>query len=84
MSACVPIPSVSLPELPTGISIAPALPAHTFDTELCCKLLPWADNLPAAQLPPGIINPAVMVAINTIIQQVQSYIDRIPLRCPRE
>lgn len=46
-----------------------------------------ADKLPPIPLPPGTISPATAVAIAAAIQTavaaVMTYIDAIPLDCPR-
>lgn len=82
--ACIPLPDIELPTLPSPLTIDPPAVSVSFETGLCCKLL----NLPpvgvAIDLPPGTLNPAIIVTLNENIAAVQAYLDSLPLDCPKE
>ena len=81
--ACIPIPSVVVPTLPSPLSIAPpGLPGLT-TPGLCCNLIEPVDLIPPLTLPPAVLTSAVLIAINAALHTVQDFIDHLPPRCPR-
>jgi len=81
--ACIPIPSVPFPTLPSGITLTPPIPSVEFDAELCCKIAQFEATAPPVSI--GVaLNPAIAAAITAALQGVQDYLDALPLDCPRE
>lgn len=90
---CIPNPIPTPPPLPVPPFGIPALPIPPIpaEPELCCQLPDIASlilaHAPPIPLPPGTINPAAAQAIVAIIEEgidaVMTYIDAIPLECPR-
>lgn len=82
--ACVELPKIDLPKLPSPLSIAPPqLPSLSADATICCKLVSFS-IAPKVPLPPIAINPAVVAAVNTAMDAVEAYLSAIPISCPRE
>lgn len=81
--ACLNGPTLPVPTLPGGLSIAPPIPPFSFDLALCCKLLQFAPTAPPISF--GVaLNPAIQTIITQNIRIVQDFIDSLPLDCPRE
>lgn len=84
---CLPLPSVEIPEPPIGLSFAlPDLPTE-FDPNLCCKIPPVkspVDEPPLPPIPGALLNAAVLSAIDKAQAQIDSYLDKLPLECPKE
>lgn len=81
--ACVPIPSVPIPQLPPGVSIGVPIPSVEFDVTICCKLLSFSQVAPPLSLNVP-LNPAIQAVITSTLQALQNYFDSLPLDCPRE
>ncbi len=82
--ACIPLPTLELPALPTPFGISPPqLPELTGDLGLCCKLVPYSYK-PAIPLSAAVINPTVIALVNAMRFAVLAYLDALPLSCPRE
>lgn len=83
---CDPMAPAPLPVLPDGFSIDGALPSPgtVFDIRLCCKIF----QLPVGLAPPislGIAVPIPFVlALNTAIRTINTYVRALPMRCPKE
>jgi hypothetical protein len=82
--ACIPLPDVALPTLPSPLTLTPPDPGISFDPELCCKLLPFPVATPPISLPPAVINGATLAILTNALSAVQTYLDALPLDCPRE
>lgn len=84
--ACDPLDLPPIPGLPAPLTIAPpTLPAiPEGDLKFCCKILelPVAPELPP--LPTGVLNAGVVEVLKQSIAAVQTYLDALPLDCPRE
>lgn len=82
--ACLPLPDVTLPTLPSPLTLdPPALDPVTVGAEFCCKLASFTTPT-YAPFGPAVLNPAVIATINTNLALVQAYLDALPLNCPRE
>ena len=82
--ACIPLPDVQLPQLPTPLTLTPpALPDLSADVDICCKLISLDLSIPIP-IPPLTITPTVIALINEALSKIDSYLDAIPLDCPRE
>lgn len=80
---CIPITLPSLPTLPTGFSFSPpALPAIDLEANICCKLslFSWSPVIP---IPPTVINSTLLIAVNAAASAWRTYIDLLPVKCPR-
>lgn len=83
--ACIPLPVPTLPTLPSPFSIAPpALPPISVALTACCKLSVIASVSLPAPFPSAVLTPAVILTINAALATVQTYLDALPLPCPRE
>lgn len=84
--ACDPFELPPLRELPSPLTITPpSLPAiPEGDLKFCCKILtlPVAPELPP--LLPGVLNAGVVDVLKQSIAAVTTYLDALPLDCPRE
>ena len=81
--ACIPIPDITLPTLPVGISITPPAFGGIVVPGLCCNLVPPFTVIPPITLPPLVANPAVLVALNATLQGIQTFINGLVPDCPR-
>lgn len=81
---CVELPKLPVPQLPSPFTIAIALPTASFDFSLCCKLLPFAIATPPIPIPPIVLNPAVIAALNAGVATVIGYINSLAVPCPLE
>lgn len=81
--ACIPNPAVTLPTLPSPLSIdPPGLPSIS-TPGLCCQLIPpFTLSIPIT-LPPGTLNPAVIATINAALRQVEDFVANLIPECPR-
>jgi hypothetical protein len=73
-----------IPVLPSGITLAVALPsAPPFNVKLCCKILQLT---PGIAFPPIVfpLNSAFITTINGVIRQINTYLRSVPTLCPRE
>lgn len=82
--ACVPLPKVEAPTLPSPLTIHPSVPELSFDPALCCKVLPFPLATPPIPLPAGVLNPAVFVIINQAMSKVTTYLNSFEIPCPKE
>lgn len=81
--ACLEVELPAAPTLPGGLTLEPPIPPFDFDLRVCCKLLQF--SLSPAPLALGVaLNPAIQAAILEALQQVQDFLDGLPLDCPRE
>ncbi len=82
---CTPGITPPSPTLPSPFSIpSPPTPPLPSDLTLCCKIvdfppLPGLGSLGSAGIPPE-----VMAAIRGGVAEVLGFLDKIPLKCPRE
>ncbi len=82
--ACIEVPKIALPTLGLGLSIGITLPALSLDPKFCCKL-----PLPAIATPPiplglNLVPAAVTTAINVYIAAVNTYVNALQFKCPKE
>lgn len=83
--ACIPLPPIPFPVLPSGFSVSPpALPPVPVSGAVCCKQIAFSAVSPPLPLPPLVVNPAFIAALTAAMKVVQTYIDAIPLECPKE
>jgi len=85
--ACLPLPDVDLPTLPSPLTITPPSPSLGADVsaELCCKLVSFDLSVfIVIPIPPLTINPAVIALINEALDKIDAFLDALPLDCPRE
>ncbi len=80
---CDLTPTLPNPILGGGLTIAPTLPTPSFSGELCCKILTFDVAILPVPIPPLVIS-GVITGLHAAIEAVQTYIDQLPLRCPRE
>lgn len=84
--ACLKLPVPPLPPLPLPFNVAPPPlpPIPSIDLQFCCKLpLPFPP-LPPIPFPPIVINPGVILLINAAMLVIETYLDALEVRCPRE
>lgn len=81
---CIAVPEISIPSLPAPFSFgASQPPSVSFDPELCCKIIQFPLKLPPLPLPPGVLNPAFITAMNAAKSQVTAFIRSLSFNCPR-
>ena len=81
--ACLALPDIDLPTLPSPLTIAPPALGGTLNLALCCKIVSITGSIPVP-FPPQVINPPVIAFINTNLALVDAFLDAQPLKCPRE
>ncbi len=82
--ACLELPGVALPQLPSPFSIEPpGLPGISVSVAFCCKLPSFSLSFPFS-LPSATINPGVIALVNTALKVIDGYLDAVPIDCPRE
>jgi hypothetical protein len=82
--ACLAIPKPPVPTLPFPFTLTPPpVPAFKFNPKWCCKLPTFATP-PVPPIPGVALNPAVVAGLLAGLKAVGDYLDKIPLRCPRE
>ena len=87
--ACIPLPSVTLPQLPPGLSLTTPTASTTLAgvNVLCCKIPPIPLSIPQVTITVP-IDPAVMAAVAAELDEVRelalSYLRAIPLPCDRD
>lgn len=75
-----------LPILPDGLSLSFPIPGigHIFSARLCCKII----QLPFDLTPPIPftipLHSTTIVAINLVLGKINTYLRKLPLKCPRE
>jgi len=80
---CTSLPAPTLPTLPGGITLAVPLPTFPgADLTVCCKIVSFPSVGVPLPLPPGTLN--ALAPLNVILEQVLSYINDLPISCPRE
>jgi len=82
---CNPVPSIPIPTLPDGISLALPLPnPPSVSTPSPCCLLPELPpiTLPIT-LPPAIVNIAFVATLRVAIEAANAWLESLPLTCPR-
>lgn len=82
---CIPVPSIVVPTLPAPLTLGTPAPPPLPDLPqgICCKL-PVAPPIPPVPgLSATILGPLV-AALNLYIQQLNEFLDKVPLKCPRE
>lgn len=86
---CVASPVPTLPSLPAGLSLAAPIPSFspptaTLPSGLPCCSLP---QVPSFSIPnpfgPLVINPGVVTALAGALAAMESFLDALPLACPR-
>ena len=82
--ACIPLPKAAVPTLPSPLSVDPPAVSLEFQAGLCCKLLSLPPASIAIDLPPGVINAAAIALINQNLAAIQTFLDSLPLDCPKE
>lgn len=83
--ACVPIPVIPQPVLPSGFNLNPPAPFPLpYPTGICCQTVNFGIGGPPLPLPPFVVNVAFIAALTAAIAVAQAYIDAIPLTCPKE
>lgn len=81
---CIAVPVPTIPTIPAPFTLgATQPPTVTFDPAACCQLLPAPISSPPVPLPPQILNPAFIAAINQATQQVTAALRAIAFNCPR-
>jgi hypothetical protein len=84
---CDKITPPVFPTLPSGVSFDAALPnpSFPFSARLCCKVLQFdvGSLIPPISLGISVPIPYV-IALNTLIGQMNAYMAAIPMICPRE
>lgn len=82
---CVPIPVLPFPVLPAGFSISPPSPyPRPYPPGICCQIFNISSVGPPIPLPSLIVNSTFIAALTVAMKTVQTYIDTIPLNCPKE
>lgn len=86
--SCIAIPTIALPELPFPLTISPpALPSVDLSIDFCCKLqlISFAPYIPLGAVVLAIPGAAAFVAsINVYLAAIDTYIDALPLSCPKD
>ena len=86
---CIPLPTVTLPSLPAGLSLSPPpLPVlPTLPQPPCCTIPPVPFSIPQVSLTLP-VNPVIMVTLAAALDEVRelalSYLRSIPLPCDRD
>ncbi len=81
---CVPIPIPTLPAIPAPFSLTPpAIPQPSTSFNACCVNVSLGDLLPPVALPPFIVNPALVTTLRQASKAAQSWLQNLPIRCPR-
>jgi hypothetical protein len=86
--SCVPIPAFPpLPDIFPLVLTPPTLPPIDLSIDLCCRFdlsipLPIIPLGPLVLAVPGY--PAIMLALNAVLDEVTSVIAALPLSCPFE
>lgn len=83
---CTPVPKPALPTPPAGLTISAPLPAPDVpNVNLPCCTLP---KLPPIKIPnalgPMVIPAAWIATLRQGLEQLDQYLDAIPLDCPRQ
>ena len=82
---CLPLPAIELPTLPDGISLAlPDLGPGDFAADLCCKIAAVSTPEIIPPIPPLVLDLAILALIDTALSKIDSYLDKLPLDCPKE
>jgi hypothetical protein len=81
---CTKLVLPPFPALGLGLSLDIPLPGVVIDIKLCCKVFQLPLQLPPIQLGIGIDLSAVSDLLNDRITEINKYLDRIPVICPRE
>lgn len=82
---CIKAPTIALPTLGGGLSIAPpALPSFSGSLDLCCKQVPWATPTFPPIVLPLVFNGGVAITLGAALDAVQALLDAIPPACPLE
>lgn len=80
---CVPIDIPTIPPFPTGFGYGPPdLPAVSAEANICCRFALFAYT-PPPLFPPGTVNSAFLVAVNAFTQAARTWIDLLPVKCPK-
>lgn len=82
---CVSLPKPELPPLPAiGFSL-PSLGAQDLDASLCCKVPPVSTPAIPNPIPPLALNAdGIITIIDTALNEIEAYVDKLPLSCPKE
>lgn len=82
---CIPLPSIVIPTLPSPLSLGTPVPPPlpSLPQGICCKLPVAPPIPPVPSLSATILGPLI-TALNTYIGQINDYLDKVPLKCPRE
>jgi hypothetical protein len=95
---CIPVPTLPAPTLPAGITLSqPRIPIPPILGGIpCCQLPTLPPFVPLNIIPPGVtaaiqtvtavpaaVLAEMMVAMNDLQNAILTYIDSIPLECPR-
>lgn len=81
--ACVQLPTPPIIQVPAPFvlpvpDIVPVIPGFAF----CCKIPISIPDIPPIVLPPFIVNPAFVVALNAFLKTWLTYLDSLPFPCP--
>lgn len=81
---CISVAPPAPPVLPSPFTLGAELPPFSLDPALCCKVLPYPVATPPIPLPPGVLNPTFVSALNAGMAQVLGVLRAVTVRCPRE
>jgi len=82
---CLPGIVVPTPTLPSPFSAVPPVPPiPNLLPSLCCTLPKIPTPPPIPPIPPVIINQGIVTTLENGIQTILSWLDKIPLKCPKE
>lgn len=80
---CLALPTPPLPDLPSPFSVTPPVVDFPRVPNACCKLPP----IPPPKIPiriPPLVLAASIAPLQQGVKAILAYLDRIPLKCPRE
>lgn len=81
---CIPLPKAPVPSLPLPFSVKPPVPPiPKLDANLCCKLPPLPIPTPPIKIPSAVMT-GVLPLLQSALAAVNAYLDKLPLKCPRE
>lgn len=88
---CIPLPNVTLPSLPAGLTLSTPTPPNLPNLALpCCTLPPIPIYIPqvSIQIVPTPAMVAAMAAVSAELDTVRdiilTYLRKLPLPCPRD
>jgi hypothetical protein len=80
--ACLPLPHVTPPTLPLPLTLGLELATPTVDVVFCCNIHLPSNPLAAVSLDLLPVPTALVALISGYVDQVNAFIDSLPVSCP--